>query len=121
MRLRPIHWLILSAMFFIAGVYVWRWADKWQQEKNRSTPQNSPAPSSEKASSNRAATVQSVPAPFQLLSAASPLNSVPSQPAKKDSRFAYRVANTTKTVGQLARTETGILLENALIDTSLKG
>src|SRR5690242_9574845 len=33
-------------------------------------------------------------------------------------RFGYRLANTSKSIEQLARSETGILLENALLDTS---
>ena len=123
MRLRPIHWFLLSLLLFAAGAYVWHRADKWQEEKNRAREKNlqpSPAPSSRKDSSNRAATVQTTPPPMPLLSAAAPLSSVPDKPAKRDPRFPYRVSNTAKTVGQLARSETGLLLENALIDTSLK-
>src|SRR5262245_47272839 len=37
---------------------------------------------------------------------------------KETSPLAYRLSNTAKTVTQLARSETGILLENALLDTS---
>ncbi len=124
MRLRPIHWFLLSLLLFAAGAYVWHLADKRQEERNRAREKNlqpSPAPSIRKVSSIRAATVQTTPPPMPLLSAAAPLSSVPNVPAKRDPRFPHRVSNTAKTVGQLARSETGLLLENALIDTSLKG
>src|SRR2546423_14831744 len=116
MRLRPIHWFLLSVMFFIAGAYVWHRADKWQEGKNqrlkRTLAPPSPAPSGQKPSAKALqATSQFMP----LMSAAAPLSSVPDKPIAKDSRFPYRVRNTTKTAGQLARSESGILLENALI------
>jgi subtilisin family serine protease len=37
---------------------------------------------------------------------------------KETSRLAYRLSNTTKTISQLAQSQTGILLENALLDTA---
>src|SRR6516162_1821567 len=41
-----------------------------------------------------------------------------SRPDKETSPFAYRLSNTPKTVTELARSQTGIILENALLDTS---
>ena len=49
------------------------------------------------------------------------LNSPGARAATNVSRFAYRLSNTKKSVGELTRNDKAILLENALVDTSQTG
>src|SRR5204863_4602489 len=63
------------------------------------------------------------PPPLQLLSASGHVNSPPvknkeTRSTNELSRTAYRLTNTAKPLSALARSDTAILLENALIDTS---
>ncbi len=64
------------------------------------------------------------PPPFQLLSQAGTLNipPAPDTPAQPTTRatnhLALRLSNTPTPIGQLQRSDTAILLENALLDTA---
>src|SRR5437870_8059078 len=100
MRFRPFTWLLLSVMFFVAAFFFWRLGDEWAAKRAK-TPagstngkQAAPAPS---------APASPVPPPITLLS----------EPTNQNPRLAFRLTNTPKTVGQLARHDQAILLENA--------
>ncbi len=112
MRRQPLLWLTISIVCFVAAFYFWRLGDKWAKE----APGKAPAvvPVSQDKPTNT----------VRLLSVGGNLN-VTSTPdtssAKTDRavRFAYRLSNTSKPLGELARNPNAILLENALIDTTL--
>jgi len=63
---------------------------------------------------------QPSPSPVTVISAGLPsTGSQPSIPEPVSSRLTHRLSNTSLTVGQLARREHAILLENAVLDTEL--
>src|SRR5260370_20005452 len=100
MRWRPWIWVMFGVL--ILAVCFW-WRSNKSVARRESTTQT--------ISLSNTAT-QAVATPITLLS--QPTNS-PS--TNQNSRFAYRLRNTSKTVGQLARQDKALLLENALIDT----
>jgi len=113
----------VSICFFLAAAYFWRLGDKWEAERK-------PTPATAKTNSHTAiakknalARAQNVPQ-FALLSSPGNLNAQPQDPPKKkadpNDRFAYRLKNTELTVTELTRKETGLLLENALLDSAQK-
>src|SRR2546422_867941 len=117
MRSRPLFWLFLSLLFFVAGFYMWRLADRWEAEKAGAAAAH---PAKGERSNQysvfsvqyslpqaQAGNLNSPPAPT------SPLSPLPSPLTA----FPYRLTNSSKTIGQLARSEKAILLENALVDT----
>src|SRR5206468_8700656 len=68
------------------------------------------------------------PGPIRLLSQGGNLNSPAAAPttaktnaAAPEHRLAYRLSNTTKSFGELSRSDNAILLENALLDTEQPG
>ena len=117
MRPRPLFWLFLSLLFFIAGFYMWRLADRWEAEKAAASATQGP----EGKRSNQYS-VFSVQYSAPKAQAGS-LNTPPPPPSTLNSQpstlnpFLYRLTNSSKTVGELARSEKAILLENALVDT----
>src|SRR5947207_4582860 len=126
MRRRPLFWLCLSVLFFCAAAYFWKLGNKWEAEKakakvlpaNTSSPQPSPPEEREKTNAPKL-TGQSPAATTQSASKAGVLNSANSRPSTPNSRFAYRLSNTKKSLGELTRDDKAILLENALVDTTL--
>ena len=104
MRRRPWLWALLGLLILtICGVWL-----KSSSKRNSSTEiaDNSTATvSSASVGSNSAA-------PMVLLS-----SSTNASTTNLNTRTQYRLRNTTQTVGQLARQDEAILLENALIDT----
>src|SRR6266571_4554317 len=98
MRRRPLFWFLISVLCFAGAVYFWRLGNKWAQEgRPKSEIRN---PKSEAGQPNAS-------------TAASPRQKATST----TNTFPYRLSNTTKTVGQLSRSDHAILLENALFDT----
>src|SRR6267142_374433 len=121
MRWRPLFWLCLSVLLFVAAAYFWQLGDKWEAEKaappaNKAAQPKSSAPE-EKQQKAPKLTGQSPAATTQSASSAGVLGST-AQHAAPGSRFAYRLSNTKKSVGELTRDDKAILLENALVDTS---
>src|SRR5213075_1786654 len=125
MRWRPWMWLSLSMLCFVAAVYFWHLGDEWAAKKaaeqnSRGTNQVHPAGDAPKPAPRAKA---APPPPLQLLSASGHVNSPPvknkeTRSTNELSRTAYRLTNTAKPLSALARSDTAILLENALIDTS---
>src|SRR5438445_4067333 len=118
MRWRPLTWLLLSVLFFAAALYFWRLGDEWAAKKAAAPGALKPAvpPPATASSTSRMPGLKlppGAPGPLEA-SSASTQNS-----GSKTPQFPYRLRNTTKTVGQLARgNDKAILLENALIDTA---
>jgi hypothetical protein len=121
MRWRPLLWLCLSLSFFVAALYFWRLGEKWRTEKNASrqatldtqlaAPKSNGGGSAFGPLLTRSGTLNSG-------AASVPASANAATNAAKPSRFANRLSNTTKTLGQLTRSGNAILLENALLDTA---
>src|SRR4051812_45821063 len=111
MRWKPLLWLLVSTCFFLAAAYFWRLGDKWEAEKKGTPAANSTNKHS--AIAKNSALARKASPPFPLLSTQGNLNSQPQDPPKKkanpDDRFAYRLKNTTLSVTELTRKETGLL------------
>ena len=116
MRQRPLAWLLLSVLCFAAAFYFWRLGDRWTANKA--------APAAQPAHPSPVTGHLSAAAPIRLLSQAGNLNSPPSagsvknQAASNTNRFALRLTNTIATISQLQHSDSAILLENALLDTT---
>src|ERR1051325_6392249 len=116
MRWRLLMWLSLSVRFFCPGAYFWHLGNEWEARKaGTSSP---PGEEREKTSATNAPklTGQSPAATTKSESRAGVLAATSSQ--KKNSRFAFRLSNSKKSLGELTRDDKAILLENALVDTS---
>src|SRR6266568_84736 len=100
MRWRP--WILVMLGVLVLSISFW-----WRGTKSTGGWQ----PRTQTETISKVAT-QTVAAPVTLLS--QPTNPVETS---KNPRLAYRLRNTSKTVGQLARQDNALLLENALIDT----
>ena len=107
MRRRPLLWLAISLACFAAAVYFWNLGNKWAGR--------SAAPATTPVQTNQARG-------FPLTSRTGNLNAASTpdpvlSPTNRALRFAYRLSNTQAKIGELTRTPTAVLLENALIDT----
>jgi subtilisin family serine protease/subtilisin-like proprotein convertase family protein len=115
---KGILWLSLATLLLIAAFYLWlgRGSGAKNEWANVPVPVKGPEPVAVQAA-------PSVPATnFSLLSQAGLLNGASAESAtthhsQTNNRFAYRLSNTKLSVGQLARKDNAILLENALLDT----
>src|SRR6266404_1843180 len=100
MRWRPWIWVMLAVL--VLGVCFWWLGDK-------SSARRHPTPQTMGISNSATGTVAT---PKTLLS-----QSTNTLNTNQNPRLAYRLRNTSRTVGQLARQDKALLLENALIDT----
>jgi subtilisin-like proprotein convertase family protein len=108
MRWRPFTWLLLSALFFVAALYSWRLGDEWAAKRTATSSHAKPS----QGPTNK-------PAPAGLNTNQPVTSAAASAPADKPKgRFAYRLSNSSQSIGQLVHNEKAILLENALIDTA---
>ena len=124
-RLSSGTWFLISMMLLALGVFFWLWGDRVQGR--RAVPETQPeivitngqihlprlgssAFQLQTRIANR--TLQSDFTQSTRRSVAMPSVSV-------DPRFPYRLRNTKKTVGELSRRDTAILLNNALIDSAI--
>jgi subtilisin family serine protease/subtilisin-like proprotein convertase family protein len=105
MRSRRLTWILLS-LLCLAGVWL-----LWQQGGRSQAHTKSTVPA--------VATIHSASNAPQILSGHSlSTNTTPGGTiSAATNKFAYRLANTTKSIDQLLRDDKAILLENALIDT----
>ena len=110
MRWRPSTWLWLSVMLLVAATLIWRLAEVWAAHRATASA----------AQSSHPARAQ----PFALLSQAATRNPLPATSSdtqhatRNTNHFALRLANTATPFGQLVRSRSAILLENALLDTA---
>ena len=111
MRSRPIIWLWISLLLLAGGVYFWQLRSQSPTTANTVPPVTVASVVRPRLATTNQSIVSAAGAPAFL-------NGQPaSTAAAKTNRFAYRLTNTTKSVGQLLRDDHAILLENALIDT----
>ena len=127
MRWRPLTWLLLSVMFFVAALCVWRWADEWEARKAGGEGR-AKKEEGRRGQADHGTTGPNGPGPIRLLSQGGNLNSPAAAPttaktnaAAPEHRLADRLSNTTKSFGELSRSDNAILLENALLDTEQPG
>ena len=119
MRLRPLLWLLLSVLCFVAAFYFWRLGDRWAARRSAS-PLTRHAP----RNTQHEPRATSLALPIQPLSQPGTLNSPPptepvkQNPTRNTNQFALRLSNTAATIGQLQRSDHALLLENALLDTA---
>ncbi len=129
-RLSSGTWFLISLMLLALGAFFWLWGDRARTE--RGAPAVGPdivftngqvhLPKLGKSkysmltrlqpSAIQDAFTRSSIAPVSAPTASQP-NSLPADP-----RFPYRLRNTLESVGDLSQSETAILLNNALLDTS---
>ncbi|HEV2392890.1 MAG TPA: S8 family serine peptidase, partial [Verrucomicrobiae bacterium] len=114
MRWRPWIWLSISLLCFLGAAYFWHLGDEWAaQKKAASSLSQTNQPSAERPKA-------AAPAPAmtnaRLLSQPDHLSSSTTK-SHASAQVAYRLSNTTKRLGELARSDKAILLQNALLDT----
>src|SRR5262245_7332208 len=118
MRRRPLFWLCLSVICFLAAAYFWHKGDQWAAEraaeKSRSTNQIQPPTNPQQPSKSTAEAGARLSVPGQL----NYVSSTNSSLHPRTNFFAYRLSNTTASVNELTHNSRAILLENALVDTS---
>ena len=117
-RWRPLTWLLLSIACLLGSFYFWRLGNEIRSE----------APAGASSAATADLTARARPTPNVSVSASSTVpwpiqgptssTNAATAAAARAARFKYRLTNTTNTLGRLARSGSGILLENALIDTS---
>lgn len=111
MRNRSLIWLLICLLLLAGGLCFWQLSHPSPTTKHNVPPvATSPAARPRPATTNQSI-VSAATAPAFLTGQPA------SAPAPKTNRFAYRLSNTPKTVGQLVHDDHAILLENALIDT----
>src|ERR1017187_2966487 len=103
MRLRSWLWILLC-LLIAAGAWLF-----WRAENSRVAEKTSARVVS--TSVHSSSTAPNLPAGAMAATNANQAG------AAETNRFAYRLANTTKTIGELVNNRKAILLENALIDT----
>jgi subtilisin-like proprotein convertase family protein len=120
MRSRPTTWLLLSIACFLGAIYFWRLGDARQAKRKpaTTTTESVSKPSLRPSSAARKTVTSTSTAPLALLSLPQTTNAAAASAAvTREARLKYRLSNTPLTAGQLARSDSAILLENALIDT----
>ena len=131
MRFESRTWFLVSLVLFAAAIYFWKRGNEYQTRKSRTLPAlrekavtNSPTASAPSASGPIKLLTQlaaNPAAPGSLAgvqkTSAQPTRTSPTPP---EHVIPYRLSNTTKTLRQLTRSDTAILMRNALIDTAEK-
>ena len=112
MKPRPRLWALLSILLFIAAAYFWHLGNQRAKQHSGPPDSNPSAPAGKPGA-------QLEGEAFRLVSGPpiAPTNAT----ASVTNRFRYRLTNTTASLDQLARNDHGVLLRNALIDTSVRG
>jgi subtilisin family serine protease/subtilisin-like proprotein convertase family protein len=129
-RLSSGTWFLISLMLLALGAFFWLWGDRIRAQRN------APAIQPDIVFTNGQVNFPNLgKSKYQLVTQLQEkalksafTSSVPKSRAQgssqavvaADPRFPYRLRNTVKTVGDLSKTETAILLNNATIDSSSK-
>ncbi len=109
MNLRTRTWFVISLLFFVAAAVFWQLGER-KSARDRAARDAAKAATNSPAAD--ATSGPSTPAP-----AAAPAKTNTSAQVRKTA-FPYRLTNTTMTVDQLSRSASGLILRNALIDSS---
>ena len=114
MRWRPFTWFLLSVACFVGALYFWRMGNEFESRKRAAASQTKEI----RAEAVRHETVESASTATLLPGNATPASAAAAGNSEGDLRIKYRVTNTTRRVGELARDPKAILLANALIDST---
>src|SRR6266566_5184477 len=129
MRWRPLTWLLLSVMFFVAALYFWRLGDEWAEKKKNQKPElrgQKSEDQGQKPEPTAGTNGQKSEVHGQRGAIGGNLNKPPpvapstnhaSRITQPESPLAHRLSNTARPMKELARRDHAILLENALLDT----
>src|ERR1051325_859200 len=114
---KGILWLSLATLLFVVALCFWfRRGSAARQDESAQFPKKGFTPFAAKEALPAPATNFPLFSQIGILNGAATAMPVP-QHARTNSRFAHRLSNTGLSVGQLARKDNAILLENALLDT----
>ncbi|MBT5706523.1 MAG: S8 family serine peptidase, partial [Verrucomicrobia bacterium] len=127
-RLSSGTWFLISLMLLALGAFFWLWGDRIRAQRNAPAIQpdivftngqvnfpNLGKPKYHLVTQIQEKTLKSA---FSSPVPTSPVQTSSQAVVAADPRFPYRLRNTVKTVGDLSKTETAILLNNATIDSS---
>src|SRR3954451_7250367 len=106
MRLKTRTWFIISVLCFLGAAYFWRLGD--ERAARNGQPGTDPLTQTNSAASG---------AQPKATNAASLTNS-PQTTAALSNQFPYLLSNSSKSLEQLMESDTALLLQNALFDTS---
>ena len=110
MQLRTRTWFIISLLFFLAAAVFWQLGER-KLARDKAARQAATAATNGPASPRpSAAGTPAVPATVPVKTNSTARVSKP--------QFPFRLTNTTMSVDQLSRSATGVILRNALIDSS---
>ena len=123
--MKPRTWSLISLACFLAAIFFWLLG-------NRRAQHSQPLPATNPPTGTSVTGLARPPEPVRLLSAlpgrpaggATPANpgarnpATPEEPLPVDPKFPRRLRNTAKPVNDLLRSDTALLLRNALIDTA---
>ena len=121
MRPRPLLWLVVSVLCFAGAFYFWRLGERWAARgehgaKQRAEVRGQKSEVGGQRSEVRGQTV--VTGQGGALNSPAASQVLTNRAANITNRFALRLTNTTATISQLQRSESAILLQNALLDTT---
>jgi subtilisin-like proprotein convertase family protein len=111
MYLKTRTWFLLSLVCFLGAVYFWRLGNE------RAARDKGPGSTNTNASPADGRRASSTNTPLPLLSADT-TNRLKPELHATNAPFPYRISNTTRTIGDLVRSDSAILLRNALIDST---
>ncbi|MCW5555650.1 MAG: S8 family serine peptidase [Verrucomicrobiae bacterium] len=122
MRQRPLAWFVLSLLCLTGAWYTWQWAEQRKASSRPAPPEIRPTVVTNAGASPARPALAAVrpasTAPLFMLTERLPeTTAAATAETPKRDPLAHRLANTTRSVGELVREDRAILLENALIDT----
>src|ERR1041385_7871307 len=114
MQLRTRTWVLLSLLCFVGAAVFWKLGNERMAQRQKATSEAGPAPG---RSSNQAQSTPPLPPAQNAGPAAAPSARSPVVPANPLLRL--RLSNTAQPLDQLMRSDSALLLRNALLDTRL--
>jgi subtilisin-like proprotein convertase family protein len=124
-RRRTSTWLVLSLGLFLSGLVIWHF---YSNATRKTAPQLAAERAERIAKAERAARFTLTPIASVHSASTAPIitslektnvGSVESARTEREKRLKYRLSNTSQSLSNLMRSDKAILLENALIDSSL--
>src|ERR1051325_9332393 len=114
MQLRTRSWVLLSLLCFVGAAVFWKLGNERMAQRLKAASEAGPAPG---RSSNQAQSTPPLPPAQNAGPAAAPSARSPVVPANPLLRL--RMSNTAQPLDQLMRSDSALLLRNALLDTRL--
>ncbi|MBA4148565.1 MAG: S8 family serine peptidase [Verrucomicrobia bacterium] len=116
MRLKFKTWALISAVCFIGAIAFWKLGDRQTGRQRASGEEGSTSTNNVDVPRDQSSALPVI-APVLLLASTS-LEEFRAKAVDVENPLRYRLNNTEQTASQLGRNEKGLLLRNALIDTS---